>query len=60
MRRRVTSAPAPRYARILVLLPCTPTGRVPTLVGGTATTGANSIEEGALNTKSSVGAALPS
>jgi hypothetical protein len=39
---------------------CTATGRVPTLVSGTATTGANSIEEGALNTKSSVGAELPS
>src|SRR3954470_6504448 len=35
----------------------TPTGRPPTLISGTVTTGANSIEDGALNTKSPVGRA---
>ena len=34
---------------------CTPTGSPPTLISGTVTPGANSIEEGALNTKSPVG-----
>jgi hypothetical protein len=34
---------------------CTPTGIPPTLIIGAVTTGANSIEEGALNTKSPVG-----
>ena len=34
---------------------CTPTGMPPTLISGTVTTGANSIELGALNTKSPVG-----
>lgn len=34
---------------------CTPTGMPPTLISGTFTNGANSIDEGALNTKSPVG-----
>ena len=34
---------------------CRPTGMPPTLISGTVTTGANSIELGALNTKSPVG-----
>ena len=34
---------------------CRPTGMPPTLISGTVTTGANSIDEGALNTKSPVG-----
>ena len=49
------ASPVTRASSCCCPMSCTPTGIPPTLISGTVTTGANSIDDGALNTKSPVG-----